>query len=48
LEGDEVTFQNIHEDISGKWITVKTGNYKLFDIRLDDLIYQKEHLRKRN
>jgi len=44
--GDIVTFHSIYEDTSGKWITVKTGNYKFFDIRLADLLNQKEHLRR--
>jgi len=41
-----VTFINIYEDVYGKWVKVKTGNKQLYDVRAEDLIYQKEHLRK--
>jgi len=46
LAGDIVTYQNIHEDISGKWITIKARNNKIYDIRPEDLVYLKEHLRR--
>jgi len=41
-----VTFMNIYEDVYGKWIKVKTKGNQIYDVRPEDLIYQKEHLRK--
>ncbi|MDP8267787.1 MAG: hypothetical protein P9L97_03560 [Candidatus Tenebribacter davisii] len=41
-----VTFVNIYEDVYGKWVKVKTKNNKLYDVRTENLIYQKEHLRR--
>ena len=44
LEASEiVTFMNINEDVYGKWIKVKTKDNKLYDVRPEDLIYQKEY-----
>lgn len=39
--GEIVTFLNIHEDVHGKWIKVRTENYQFYDISLNDLIFQK-------
>jgi len=47
LEASEiVTFINIFEDVYGKWIKVRTKDDLVYDVRLEDLIYQKEHLRR--
>lgn len=43
--GEIVTFMNIFEDVHGKWITVKTENYQYYDVKPEDLIYQKEYKR---
>jgi len=38
-----VTFMNIYEDVYGKWVKVRTESYQIYDVKPDDLIYQKEH-----
>jgi len=38
-----VTFVNIYEDVYGKWVTVKTKDNKIYDVRPENLIYQKEY-----
>ena len=44
--GEIVTFQQIHENDHGKWIKVRTKDNLVYDVRMEDLIYQKEHLRR--
>ena len=47
LRASEIlTFMSIYEDVYGKWIKVKTKDNQIYDVRPEDLIYQKEHLRK--
>ena len=41
-----VTFISIFEDVYGKWIKVKTKGNMIYEVKPEDLIYQKEHLRK--
>ncbi len=36
-----VTFMNIYEDVHGKWIKVRTDKFQLYDVKPEDLIYQK-------
>ena len=42
-----VTFMSIYEDVYGKWIKVRTSNYQIYEVKPEDLIYQKEHLREK-
>lgn len=41
-----VTFLNIHEDVHGKWIKVRTDNFQFYDVKPEDLIFQKEMNRR--
>ena len=41
-----VTFMSIYEDVYGKWVKIRTSNYQIYDVKPEDLIYQKEHLRR--
>jgi hypothetical protein len=40
--GEIVTFINIYEDIHGKWIKVRTKDNLNYEVRPEDLIYQKK------
>ena len=40
-----VTFMNMFEDVYGKWIKVKTKNNLIYEVKPEDLIYQKEYNR---
>lgn len=41
-----VTFMSIYEDVYGKWIKVKTKDNMIYEVKPEDLIYQKEHQRR--
>jgi len=41
-----VIFMNIYEDVYEKWIKIRTENFQMYDVKPEDLIYQKEHLRR--
>jgi hypothetical protein len=41
-----VTFMNMFEDVYGKWIKVKTKNNLIYEVKPEDLIYQKEYNRE--
>jgi len=41
-----VTFMSIYEDVYGKWVKVRTERFQIYDVKPDNLIYQKEHLRR--
>ena len=45
-KGEIVTFMSIYEDVYGKWVKVRTDNFQMYDVKPEDLIYQKEHLRR--
>lgn len=42
-----VTFMSIYEDVYGKWVKVKTKDYQIYEVKSEDLIYQKGHLREK-
>jgi hypothetical protein len=43
---ETVTFISIDEDAYGKWVKVRTNNHQIYEVRAEDLIYLKEHLRR--
>ena len=40
-----VTFIDVFQDDQGKWIKVSSSDRMLFDVRAQDVIFQKEHKR---
>jgi len=41
-----VTFMNIYEDVYGKWVKIRTKDKKSYEVKPEDLIYQKEYNRE--
>jgi len=39
-----VTFMSIYEDVYGKWIKVKNKDKQNYEVKPEDLIYQKEYM----
>ncbi|MCK5052601.1 MAG: hypothetical protein KAS53_12830 [Candidatus Cloacimonetes bacterium] len=44
--GEIVTFINIYEDVYGKWVKIRTKDFQIYDVKAEDLIYQKEYQRR--
>ena len=41
-----VTFMSIYEDVYGKWVKVRTKDYQIYEVKPEDLIFQKEYWRR--
>jgi len=44
--GEIVTFINIFEDVHGKWVKVRTKDNLIYEVKPENLIYQKEYMRR--